>query len=291
MCQRAGAPALAWATFPLDALRYEKASPESYASSPGATREFCPRCGSQIAFRELAAPRIDVNTNSRKEGPMELFEAMHTTFAAREYTGEELSDEALFEILDHARFAPSGGNRQGNRVIVIRDAETRRALAKLTEPAARRYVAQMQAGESPWNSISPPGMNAEAIAATPVPPLLTEPVATASVVLVFLVDLKVVASVDQDLPRVGVVTGASIYPFVWNILLATRAAGFGGTLTTLAVAAEPEMRALLDIPDDHAVCAVVPIGKPVKQLTKLRRLPVSEIAVRERFDGEVFSVD
>jgi nitroreductase len=110
------------------------------------------------------------------------------------------------------------------------------------------------------------------------------------VVLVFLVDLKVVASVDQDLPRVGVVAGASIYPFVWNVLLATRAAGFGGTLTTLAVAAEPEMRALLHIPDDHAVCAVVPIGKPVKQLTRLKRKSVEELCTRERFDGPAFAL-
>jgi nitroreductase len=220
---------------------------------------------------------------------MELFEAMHTTFAAREFTGEELSDEALFEILDHARFAPSGGNRQGNRVIIVRDAETRRALARLTEPGARRYVAQMQAGESPWNSLSQPGVSVETIAGTSIPPMLTEPLVTASVVLVFLVDLKVVASTDQHLDRVGMVAGASVYPFVWNVLLATRAAGFGGTMTTLAVAEEPEIKALLRIPDDHAVCAVVPIGKPVKQLTRLKRKSVEELCTREKFDGPAFT--
>ena len=44
--------------------------------------------------------------------------------------------------------------------------------------------------------------------------------------------LAVVAAMDQHLPRIGVVPGASIYPFVWNILLAARNEGFGGTLTT-----------------------------------------------------------
>ena len=220
---------------------------------------------------------------------MELLEAMRTTFAARDYTGEEISDEALFEILDSARFAPSGGNRQGSRVIVIRNTATQRALADLAEPAAKRYVAQKEAGENPWNSISPPGVSAAVIASTQVPSMLIEAVATASVVLVFLVDLKVVASVDQELPRVGVVAGASIYPLVWNVLLATRAAGFGGTLTTLATAAEPEIKALLGIPDDHAVCAVVPIGKPVKQLTKLSRKSVGEICTQETFDGAAFA--
>ena len=72
---------------------------------------------------------------------------MRTTFAARDYTGEEISDEALHDILDNARFAPSGGNRQGNRVIVVRDQATRDALSKLAAPAAQRYAAQVKRGE------------------------------------------------------------------------------------------------------------------------------------------------
>ena len=52
---------------------------------------------------------------------MDLNESMRTTSAARQYTGEPLPDAVLHEILEHARFAPSGGNRQGNRVIVVRD--------------------------------------------------------------------------------------------------------------------------------------------------------------------------
>ena len=77
---------------------------------------------------------------------MELYEVMRTTFAAREYTGEPLPDEILYEILENARFAPSGGNRQGNRLIVVRESETREAFIKLLEPAAKRYQAQAKAG-------------------------------------------------------------------------------------------------------------------------------------------------
>jgi nitroreductase len=221
---------------------------------------------------------------------MELYDVMRTTFAAREYTGEALPDEVLHEILDNARFAPSGGNRQGNRVIVVRDPETRNRLAKLAEPAAKRYAAQIQAGESPWNSIVPTTATAETIERTAPPAALTEPCRKASVVLVFVVDLRLVASMDQDLDRVGVISGASIYPFVWNVLMAARQAGFGGTITTLAAAEEPRVQALLNIPPEFAVCAVVPLGRPVKQLTKLSRRPVAEIATRERFDGEGFTV-
>ena len=56
---------------------------------------------------------------------MELYDVMRTTFAAREYTGEDIPEEVLYEILDNARFAPSGGNRQGNQFIIIRDQKTR----------------------------------------------------------------------------------------------------------------------------------------------------------------------
>src|SRR5213592_3161697 len=67
---------------------------------------------------------------------MDLDEAMRTTFSAREFTADPLPDAALADILDRARFAPSGGNRQGWKVIVVRDNATREALARLTEPAA-----------------------------------------------------------------------------------------------------------------------------------------------------------
>lgn len=62
---------------------------------------------------------------------MELYDVMRTTFAAREFTADPLPDETLVRILDHARFAPSGGNRQGWRVIVVRDPDTRKSLATL----------------------------------------------------------------------------------------------------------------------------------------------------------------
>src|SRR5687768_12663343 len=141
---------------------------------------------------------------------VELYDVMRTTFAARQFTSDPLPDATLFKILDNARFAPSGGNRQGNRVVVVRDAATRKALGELAAPAAKRYAAQVKAGESPWNTIVPPGPDAKAIEATPPPPNLTEPVTKAPVVLVLCVDLKVVASMDQHLNRVGIVSGASI---------------------------------------------------------------------------------
>ena len=104
-------------------------------------------------------------------------------------------------------------------------------------------------------------------------------------VLVVCVDLKVVAATDQFLERVGVVGGASVYPFAWSILLAARHEGFGGTITTLAVAEEPKVQALLGIPRHVAVCAVMPLGRPLRPLTSLRRKDVPEFTMRERWGG------
>ena len=217
---------------------------------------------------------------------MELYEVMRTAFSAREFTNDAVPDDVLVRILENARFAPSGGNRQGGRVIVVRDQATKDRIADLAGTAARQYAAQLAAGESPWNTVSESRVDAATIAATPVPPVLHEPYRQAPVVLVICVDLRVVASIDKDLPRVGMASGASIYPLAWNILLAARNEGYGGTLTTMPIAEEPAMRELLGIPGYGAVCAVIPLGKPVKQLTKLRRKAVSEFVTRERWDGE-----
>jgi nitroreductase len=219
---------------------------------------------------------------------MDIYDVMRTTFAAREYTDEPLPDEVLERILDNARFAPSGGNRQGAHVVVIRERATREALAELSLSSARRYTAQAANGESPWNPVHPPKVTAEQIAATEVPGRFTEPLLQAAVVLAVFVNLEVVAAVDQNLDRIGVISGASVYPLIWNILLAARNEGFGGCITTSAVSEEPRVRGLLGVPDTYALAAVLPIGKPVKQLTKLRRESVAELASRERFDGEPF---
>ncbi|GAB6985498.1 nitroreductase family protein [Nocardioides pyridinolyticus] len=219
---------------------------------------------------------------------MDLYDVMRSTPAVREFTDDPLPDETLHRILDHARFAPSGGNRQGTHVIVVRDTSTREALVELYGTAVRRYVAQSKAGQSPWNPLEPPLPTPEEIAATPVPEPFTKPVLTAGAVLVVCVDLGVVAAMDQELDRIGLISGASVYPLVWNILLAARNEGFGGTITTMAVAEEPAVKALLGIPDGYAVAAVVPLGKPVREITKLRRNEVAEFVTRERFDGEPF---
>jgi nitroreductase len=221
---------------------------------------------------------------------MELSEVMRTTFSCREWTDQPVSDETLHAILDMARFAPNGGNRQGWRVIVVKDRAIRQAFIPLVKPATNVYVAQVAAGEAPWNTIVASSVDIETEKDTDKPfPGLAEMVG-APAVLVITVDLSVVASFDSGLDRVGVISGASIYPFAWNILLAARSFGVAGVLTTYLASSEKECQQLLGVPEHHAIAALIPLGYPVKQLTKLRRKAVEEFTTIDRADGPAFII-
>lgn len=211
---------------------------------------------------------------------------MRTTFACREFTGEPVPQEVLHRIIDNARFAPSGGNRQGWRIIDITDAAIKERLAQLSIGMATRYLLQMQAGESPLNTIHESVVTDEQVAQAEAPEWLVAHIRNAPTLLVITVDLQLVASMDKDLERVGLVSGGSIYPLAWNILLAARNEGYGGTMTTWGVAEEAEVQALLDIPPHWAVATIMPLGKPVKQLTKLKRKPVEDIVDKDRWRGD-----
>lgn len=217
---------------------------------------------------------------------MDLYDVMRTTFAARQFTDEQVPDSVIHKILDNARFAPSGGNRQGWRVVVVRDPATRAALPDLIRPTMQRYIAQVQAGEAPWNTINPTALTDEQIDAVEVPEPMIDALTRAPVLLFVFLNLAVAASFDQHLDRVGVISGGSVYPFVWNILLSARNEGYGGTPTTFAAAREDDLKSLLGVPEQYAFATMIPLGRPVKQLTRLKRRPVEAFATLERFDGD-----
>jgi len=72
-------------------------------------------------------------------------------------------------------------------------------------------------------------------------------------------------------------------------LMAARNEGLGGVLTTYLAEQEPKVQNVLGLPSHYAVAAMLPIGVPVKQLTKLRRKPVEDFVTIDRFDGEPFN--
>jgi len=212
---------------------------------------------------------------------MDLYEAMRCAPTSRRFTDEPVAPGVVRRALDAARFAPSGGNRQGWRVVVVRDPERRRAIRDLYLPHWRDYMeltggAKMLAepdGVDPVRLRMLRGANEYAERMHELPLHL--------IVGVRLADLAVT---DAELPRQSIVGGASIYPFVQNLLLALRAEGLGAAMTTLLVPAEAEVRSLLRMPDDLALAAHVGVGHRADPWpARLRRRPVEEFAFSERF--------
>jgi nitroreductase len=224
---------------------------------------------------------------------VDLVETLRSTGAAREFVDEPVGDDVLHRILDTARFAPNGGNRQAWRVVVVRDAATKRALRDLYLAGWYEYVAMTAAGLTPWAPVTDRVAEAEAVgraaefqAAGAASPGFAERFDEVPVLLVLLADLRRLAAVDRDHDRYTLVGGASIYPFAWSVLLAARAEGLGGVVTTMPVKEEPAVKVLLGVPDEFALAGVLALGRPAHQPTKLRREPVSSFATVDRFDGE-----
>lgn len=219
---------------------------------------------------------------------MELLHAMRTTPASREYTGDDLPDEVLYEILEHARFAPNGGNRQAWRVVVVRDPEVKQRIAELYDLGMREYVGFARAGKVPFAASEAHaadwGVDLDAARREPLPQPHRH-IATAPVLLLLLLDLANCSAVDAGLGRVPLTAAGSIFPFAQNILLAARALGYGGHLTSVLARQEPELRRLLGIPAGYALGTMLPLGKPVKEITKLRRAPVEEFTTVGSFTG------
>jgi nitroreductase len=206
---------------------------------------------------------------------MELYEVMRTARTARSFDRRPVPDEVLHRVLDHARFAPSGGNRQGWRVVVVRDQERRTALKDL-------YL-------TPWRAYS---SKARALAGNPESDAVydradrfAERLDQAPVHFLVFVRLDALAVTDAELGRQSIVGGGSVYPFVQNLLLACREEGLGASLTTILCAEEPKVLAMLGAPEGLALAAFVAVGYPPPGLTvkPLNRRTVEEFAYSETF--------
>jgi nitroreductase len=226
---------------------------------------------------------------------MELTDALRTTGSVRAFLDEPVPDEVIYAILDDARFAPSGGNRQAWRVIIVKDVRRRRALRDLYLDGWHDYIAHVLAGLIPFSPLASDEDRAAATAkraaaiATSKPDGFPETLDQVPVMLVICADLAALAATDRDLGRYQIAGGASIYPFAWNILLAARARGLGGVMTTIATRNESGVREVLGIPQDQIVASIVALGHPASQMTKLKRRAVEEFTTTDTFDGDRFT--
>jgi nitroreductase len=227
---------------------------------------------------------------------LSLTGALRTTGAVRDFTDQAVDDAVLARVLDTARFAPSGGNAQAWRVVVVKDPEKRRRLRDLYLRGWDDYLAMSVAGLRPWAPTNDRAAEASALRAAAAagnqapsaPAGFAERFDEAPVLLALFADLSLLAAVDRDGARYSFAGGASIYPFAWSILLAARNEGLGGVVTTILIREEPDVKALLCAPDPLALAAVIAMGYPVLQPHRLSRAPVSSFATVDAIDGPVF---
>lgn len=209
---------------------------------------------------------------------VDLITTLRSTGSVRGFTDEPVTDETIRDILDTARFAPSGGNQQGWGVVNVRDRAARAEIAAWSQATWNEYVAQTVAGRRPFAAdrsgrwSGPGDLDFESLPTAPNP--LIAALETVPAVLVVTTDITTLAAMDTDLDRVGFCAGASVYPFCWSILLAARAHGLGGVMTTFLVRREQEATALLQLGPTEAIAAMICLGVPTHQNTKLKRRPV-----------------
>jgi nitroreductase len=213
----------------------------------------------------------------------ELYEVMRCTPSTRNFTDEPVPRELLDRAFENARFAPSGGNRQGWRVIVITDADTRRRLRELYEQPWDDYMVKT-GGRAALDAGEASGLPAGRLRMLRGADEFAHRFDQVPVHLLVCVDVEALAITDAALDRPSIVGGASVYPFVHNILLSLRHEGLGAAFTTLLVPAEEQIRPLLGIPEGVVIAGHISVGYRADPWPKqLSRKPVAEFAFGERY--------
>lgn len=216
-----------------------------------------------------------------------LYDAMSTLRAVRRLKSDPIPDDVLRRILEAASWAPTGGNVQPWRVIVVRDRAKLARLGSLYSAGWNAY----SAGHMKQIEDAPEALKRSTEKMLDAGNYLAGHFAEMPALLVFCFNPKTMAITDAKLDRISVVGGASIYTAVQNSLLAARAEGLGCVLTTLLCADEEEVRSLLSIPSPWATAAAVPLGYPVLGgHGPISRRPIEKLAFADTW-GEAIGSD
>lgn len=211
---------------------------------------------------------------------MNLMEAMSTLRAVRRLKPDPIPEEVLDRVLQAAAWAPTGGNAQPWRIVLVRDAAKKKRLGELYAEQwdifAKGYQANVDGLPEADKAQEQRNLNAGNY--------LAEHFHEAPVIAIFCFNPKMMAITDIKLDRVSVVGGGSVYTAVQNLLLSARAEGLGCVLTTLLCICEPEVRALLDIPEPWGTAAAIPLGYPVgKGHGPIRRRSTDSLVFEDTF--------
>jgi nitroreductase len=197
----------------------------------------------------------------------DLFEIMETTRAMRRLKPDPVPDDLVEKVLLAGTCAPSGGNTQKWRFLVIKDRKVKEAVQVWYKKAFDEWI-----GPRYLNSTPPPGVSKEKyLRQHAAVSYLTDHFAEAPV--------WIVACLEEATNNRG--SGASIYPAVQNMLLAARAVGLGATLTTRHLMYEKEADKALGLPDNVHSYAIIPIGYPMGKFGPVKRAALKDVVYRD----------
>ncbi len=215
-------------------------------------------------MRDEATPPLPADT-------VGLLEGLTTTRAIRRYTDDPVPDDVLRDILFAATRAPSGSNRQPFRFVVLRDTPIARTAKRLIGDAAR----------AAWNAKRTSDGYDRGSGTAPDSPKARMAASMQAYVdgyeRVPVLVLGCLERYRQPFPT----EGASVYPACQNLLLAARALGYGGVLTSWHYMVEDELRALLGIPEKVLIAATITLGKPAGNHGPVRRQPMSQLVYED----------
>jgi nitroreductase len=216
---------------------------------------------------------------------MGIYETMRTLRAVRRLRPEPIPADVLRRVLEAATWAPTGGNVQPWRIVVVKDRALKEPLGKLY---AQRWAAYSMQYRTNIPASVAQEVRARAERTLAAGDYLASHFGESPVVAVFCFNPKNMAITDAKQERVSVVGGGSVYTAVENLLLACRAEGLGCVLTTLLCECEPEVRSLLAIPDPWYTAAAVPIGYPVgRGHGPLIRRPIEQLAYLDTWGKQI----
>jgi len=200
---------------------------------------------------------------------MDFFEVANSTPTMRRFLERPIAEPELVKILETANMAPSGSNAQPWEFVVVRDLQTRREIQRLYEAVWGPYKdTAIIRGRT---TLSPRAVKALATGDEFAAQLAVVPVH----VVVFLdrPKMRVERGSADDLFNFGATYG-SIFPAIELMMLAARALGVGTAMTTMLSNREPETKALLGVPAQYQLIALIPTGYPDAAFKRPYRKPV-----------------
>lgn len=203
---------------------------------------------------------------------LDVREAMRTARSLRRFKPDPVSDEVLARCLEAATWAPSGSNAQDWRFVVLRSPEVRAVLG----PAFRAGWEWVRSAFYGGDARPAPDDDSRQARLTRAMLHLVDHFEEVPAYVLFC--YKPHGYVSEFLE------GGSIFPAMQNFLLAARAEGLGTVPSTWFTFAEDRLRAVVGIPDEWKIAALVSVGWPLGKHGPVRRRPLSKVSALDTWD-------